>query len=178
MIQIEEDQMAINFNLFPRYLMPAQWQQDTIAVFDVPSIDTENRNIPSNQVLAEVRTGLERIGFEVESPECRIYLPVLYGLNGKVEKSFEADAHHKAEKAVLEVEAGRAVPNNAFLKDLFEACVMQDVDHLVVAVCNQYNPPSAKRPELHFQVVSTWMDTFFSSGRINLPLASVLVIGY
>lgn len=28
--------------------------------------------------------------------------------------------------------------NNQFLKDLFQACMMQDVDYLVIAVRNEY----------------------------------------
>ena len=143
--------MALNFNLFPRYQKIAQWQKDTIAAFDLKSIDTDHGNNNSNEVLEIVTPGLEQIGYQVEQGGSRIHLPVLYGLNGKVEKYFEADAYCPDKKAVLEVEAGRAVPNNAFLKDLFEACVMQDVEHLVIAVCNSYKPPSAKTPQKHFQ---------------------------
>jgi hypothetical protein len=35
---------------------------------------------------------------------------------------------------VLEIEAGRAVDNNQFLKDLFEACVSEKVKYLAIAV--------------------------------------------
>ena len=170
--------MALNFNLFPRYQKIAQWQKDTIAAVDLKSIDTDHGNNKSNEVLEIVTPRLEQIGYKVEQGGSRIHLPVLYGLNGKVEKYFEADAYCPDKKAVLEVEAGRAVPNNAFLKDLFEACVMQDVEHLVIAVCNSYRPPSLKTPQKHFQTVSVWMDTFFSSKRVQLPLDSVLIIGY
>lgn len=47
-------------------------------------------------------------------------------LNGKLDKSFEADALHKELGFVLEVEAGRGVTNNQFLKDLFQACMMSN----------------------------------------------------
>ena len=53
------------------------------------------------------------------------------GLNGQPEKSFEADAFHRAWDC-FEVEAGRAVVNNQFLKDLFQAIVMHGVDYLVL----------------------------------------------
>jgi hypothetical protein len=48
----------------------------------------------------------------------KIHVPVLFGANGKVEKSFDADAYSPKAGFVLEVEAGRAVANNQFLKDL------------------------------------------------------------
>jgi hypothetical protein len=44
---------------------------------------------------------------------------MLFGLNGRLEKSFEADAYHEREGFVVKVEAGHAVANNQFLKDLF-----------------------------------------------------------
>ena len=39
---------------------------------------------------------------------------------------------------VLEVEAGRAFDNNQFLKDIFQACMMDDVVHLAISVRNSY----------------------------------------
>lgn len=39
---------------------------------------------------------------------------------------------------VIEVEAGRAVDNNQFLKDLFQACMMDGISFLVIAVRNYY----------------------------------------
>jgi hypothetical protein len=70
--------------------------------------------------------------------EHKIRVPVLFGLNGKLEKSFEADAYHEAEGFVVEVEAGRGVVNNQFLKDLFQACMMHNVSTLAIAVRNAY----------------------------------------
>ena len=170
--------MPVNFNLFPRYRAVDGWQQSTIKAFEVPSIDTSSGNMSSNAVLNSVAPGLEQAGYQVEKSKSEIKIPVLYGLNGAIEKYFEADAYHPEEKAVLEVEAGRAVPNNAVLKDLFEACVMQEVDHLVIAACNQYQPKSFPNPDPHFHKVSIWMETLFSSSRLRLPLRSVLIIGY
>ena len=54
----------------------------------------------------------------------KVRVPVLFGRNGKAAKTFEVDAYSQATRTVIEVEAGRAVVNNQFLKDLFEACVM------------------------------------------------------
>ena len=169
--------MPANFNLFPRFKVLEEWQRQTVAAFEVEAITTPG-GLTSNKVLAAARPGLESIGYTVEA-ETRIRVPVLFGINGKVEKSFEADAYHYELDVVLEVEAGRTVNNNAFLKDLFEACAMQTAQHLVIAVCNQYEPPSAKgNPQQTFQIVSGWMDTLFSSGRLEFPLQSIMIIGY
>lgn len=46
--------------------------------------------------------------------------------------------YHKETKTVVEVEAGRALTNYQFLKDLFEACMMNKAEFLVVAVRNSY----------------------------------------
>ena len=60
-------------------------------------------------------------------------MPVLYGLNGAPEKAFDADAYHEDEKIVIEIEAGRAWSNHQFLKDVLQACLMPDVEYLVLA---------------------------------------------
>lgn len=129
----------------------------------------------SNLVLSHIRPGLESLGFQVEkskSAEGKIKVPVLYGANGRIEKYFEADAYNQAEKIVVEVEAGRAVTNYQFLKDLFQACVMQDVDYAVIAVRQDY------RGGDDFSKVINFLDTLFASTRLKLPLAGVLIIGY
>jgi hypothetical protein len=75
--------------------------------------------------LAHVADGLGALGFRVEAGKKKaekIQVPVLFGASGKVEKSFDADVHHPKAGFVLEVEVGRAVANNQFLKDLFQAC--------------------------------------------------------
>ena len=43
---------------------------------------------------------------------------MLFGLNDQIDKSFNADAVSSDGKIVIEVEAGRAVDNNQFLKIL------------------------------------------------------------
>ena len=68
----------------------------------------------------------------------KIAIPGLFGIGGKVEKKFEADAYSSKNSTIIEVEAGRAVVNFQFLKDLFEAIMMQGVDYLVIAVRTIY----------------------------------------
>ena len=107
-----------------------------------------------------------------KTAEGKIKVPVLYGANGKVEKSFEADAYHPIQKTVVEVEAGRGVTNYQFLKDLFQACVMQDVDYAVIAIRQDY------RGSDDFSKVVTFIETIYASNRLILPLKGLLIIGY
>ena len=135
----------------------------------------ENVGQASNVVLAKVKLGLEGLGFLVESNKTsagKITVLVLYGANGRVDKAFEADAYHPQEKTVVEVEAGRGVTNYQFLKDLFQACVMQDVDYVVIAVRQDY------RGSPDFAKVITFIETIYASNRLTLPLKGLLIIGY
>ncbi|MEF2097315.1 hypothetical protein V3595_22100 [Bacillus sp. CFBP9009] len=101
-------------------------------------------------------------------------------------KSFRADAYHDKNKSVIEIEAGRGVLNNQFLKDLFQACMMQDVEYLTIAVLNEYrtknvNKKTAKvkiKKNYDFDEVYKFFDALYASDRIKLPLKGVLIIGY
>ena len=130
-------------------------------------------------MLGHVAGGLEGLGFRVEVGKRRdekVYVPVLYGNNGKVDKAFEADAHHIQGRFVVEIEAGRATINNQFLKDLFQACMMDEVEYLAIAVRNLYTAANMKNPD--FDRVVMFFDTLYASDRMQLPLKGILVIGY
>lgn len=77
---------------------------------------------------------------------------------------------------MVEVEAGRGVINNQFLKDLFQACMMDDVDYLAIAVRNKYIAAGIRNPD--FDRVVIFFDTLYASNRMVLPLKGVLVLGY
>lgn len=139
------------------------------------TIDSQNHKLSSNEVLLVLKKDLLDGGFKVEKGnkvEDKIKVPVLFGRDGQLEKSFQVDAFHEETGAVLEVEAGRAVTNYQFLKDLFEACMMHDVNYLVVAVRKTY------REKADFEKVITHFDTLYASGRLRLPLKGILIIGY
>jgi len=163
---------------FPKHSACSDFLRNVVSAFEdvgdeIASLD--NVGQVSNDALAKVRPGLEQLGFIVESSkktEGKIKVPVLYGANGKVEKSFEADAYHEAEKTVIEVEAGRGVTNYQFLKDLFQACVMQNVDYLVIAIRQDY------RGSDDYQKVISFIETIYASNRLILPLKGVLIVGY
>ena len=163
---------------FPKHSPCSDFLTRVIGCFEAVSIEIaslENVGQASNEVLAKVRRGLQDLGFAVETSktsEGKIKVPVLYGANGKIEKAFEADAYHVKEKTVVEVEAGRGVTNYQFLKDLFQACVMQDVDYAVIAIRQDY------RGSDDYSKVVTFIETIYASNRLILPLKGLLIIGY
>ncbi len=150
--------------------------REVVRAFETaPGIDSTSQSDPSNKILAAVAPILTSLGFRVETGKTReqkVHVPVLFGLNGRTAKSFDADAHHTAEGFVVEVEAGRGVVNNQFLKDLFQACMMHDVFYLAIAVRNTYK--GAK----DFENVCKFFDTLYASNRLQLPLRGLLIIGY
>ncbi len=168
----------INWVYFPKSSPPPKFGLSIVALFEEIDqiIDSaESPSQPSNTVMAKLRPGLEKLGFRVErgkSAEEKIVVPVLFGRKGKILKCFNADAHAANEGWVLEVEAGRAVANNQFLKDIFQACMMHNVLHLAVAVRNTY------RGSDDFAKVESFLETLYVSGRLQLPLKGILLIGY
>ncbi|KIG02194.1 hypothetical protein AWB72_00586 [Caballeronia concitans] len=173
--------MMVNWAYFPRSDKATPLATDVVQAFkDVHSlISSDLHALPSNGVLAHVAAHLQEMGFAVEAGKKhidKIRVPVLYGNNGRIAKAFEADAYHAEQKFVVEVEAGRAVANNQFLKDLFQACMMDDVDYLAIAVRNVYVAAGVTNPD--FERVVTFFDTLFASNRMRLPLKGILIVGY
>lgn len=168
---------SIVWQLYPKNVTCNKNLLNIIKVFEDHQIefDSNKYQLASNDVLAIVTNDLENLGYKVEKSKLKnekITVPVLYGRNEKLEKWFDADAYSCDEKTVVEVEAGRAVTNYQFLKDLFEASVMNNVDYCVIAVIKIY------RQSLDFEKVIQFMDTLYSSNKLVLPLKGVLIIGY
>ena len=175
----------INYQFFPRSHGVTSEIKGIINCFKQiePQLEEENVQRTSNEVLALVRPHLEGIGFAVESgkgKEEKIDVPVLFGENNEVDKSFFADALSADGKIVIEVEAGRAVRNNQFLKDIFQACMMFEVEYLVIAVLNEYKFNSGGRQTVghDYQEIKTFLETLYVSNRLRLPLKGILLIGY
>jgi len=138
-------------------------------------IDSSTNNLNSNQVLSVLRPHLLQIGFKVEAgkrEDEKIKVPVLFGLDNRVDKYFNADAVSPDGQIVLEVEAGRAVENYQFLKDIFQACMMYGVEYLVLAVRNTY------RGHDDFKQIYSFLETLYISSRLTLPIKGILLIGY
>ncbi|MBP9042829.1 MAG: hypothetical protein KBG49_05005 [Spirochaetes bacterium] len=148
---------------------------DDVFIKNQNSIDSSINQYSSNEILEILRTSFESLGYLIEkdkTSEGKIKVPVLFGLNGSYDKSFDADGYHKELKTVVEVEAGRGVTNYQFLKDLFQACVMHDVDYLIIAIRNIY------RDSQDFNKVISFFDTIYASSRLKLPLKGILIVGY
>lgn len=133
----------LNYQLFPRSVALTIDLEAIIDWFnkEYSNISSENNELKSNNVLKLLRPHLEKLGYAVEkgkSDSEKINVPVLFGRNNNIDKCFFADALSKDGKIVIEIEAGRATENNQFLKDIFQASMMYNVEYLVLAVRNVY----------------------------------------
>jgi hypothetical protein len=168
----------IQWQTFPKSASTIPKIVEAVQVFDSNLLEIDSKThdaFTSNEVLGVIRLDLEAIGFKVETDKSsagKIKIPVLFGLNGRPEKTFDADAFHAEHGIVMEVEAGRAVANYQFLKDLFQACMMQDAKYLVIAVRNTY------RGNSDFDSVKNFFETLYASSRLQLPLTAITIIGY
>ena len=167
----------INWKFFPKSKIIPNHLLNVLGVFEEKEsiITSDSFSHGSNEVLEKIREGLESKEYLIEKSKKsidKIKVPVLFGPNGKLEKYFDADGYNENTKTVIEVEAGRAVTNYQFLKDLFQACMMYEVDYLIIAVRKDY------RGNPDFQNVITFLDTLYASGRLQLPLQGILIIGY
>ena len=176
---------SLNYQFFPRSRGVSKDIKNVITCFEevYHEIDTDTHQLKSNEVLKKITQGLIKLGFSVETgkgKDDKIAVPVLFGLNNITDKSFYADALSSDGRIVIEVEAGRAVRNNQFLKDIFQACMMYEVEFLVIAVCNKYKFRSGgKEVEARdFDEVRIFLETLYVSNRLQLPLKGILLIGY
>lgn len=174
----------IHHQFFPRSHGMTNEMRDIIDCFK--KVDAEkdtNAKLKSNDMLALLRPRLEQLGFQVETGKAKheqIYVPVLFSEDDQVDKFFAADALSKDRNIVIEVEAGRAVRNNQFLKDIFQACMMFEVEYLVIAVLNEYtfNSSGKQVTGYDYKEVKTFLETLYISNRLQLPLKGILLIGY
>jgi hypothetical protein len=169
---------VIDWIWFPKSSKPSDTARGIVGAFEAveSEITSDSKQLPSNQVLSKIAKKLvDDLQFRVESgkkKDQKIAVPVLYGRLGKPEKSFNADAYHEGEGFVLEVEAGRATFNNQFLKDLFEACMMDGVKYLCIAVRRKYKGRN------DFEEVAKHLEALYASNRLKLPLEGILIVGY
>lgn len=167
----------IQYQFFPKNSRTPDSLRNIVNIFfdKEGKITSAENQLKSDEVLGILSKDIESLGYLVEKSkklEDKIRVPVLFGRNDLLEKYFEVDCYNPNEKIVIEIEAGRAVANYQFLKDLFQASVMHNVDYLVIAVRNVYN----ERKD--FEIVVNFLDTLYVSDRLRLPLKGILIIGY
>lgn len=177
---------AIRFTSYPRTEPPPAFVVEVIKIFQAvePSIGTEHlsKGLTSDRVLQISRPGLESLGFSVESGKEKtekIERPVFYGENGVPALRYQIDAYQPEWRCGLEVEAGRGWMGNAVYRDLVQALVMVQVDHLILAVANSYKYKSGGRQAVSsdYKNACAVADALYGHSRMTLPYA-LTVIGY
>ena len=167
----------LQYQLFPRSFGITSEVEAVIKWFhnNYEKIKSPENNLNSDDVLKAISADLKHLNFKVEqskAKEDKIKVPVLFSLNNRIDKFFDADAVSADGKIVLEVEAGRAYVNNQFLKDVFQACMMPSVDYLILAVRNDY------RGNDDFSKIFRFCETLYINGGLQLPLKGIVLIGY
>ena len=167
----------LQYQLFPRSFGINAEVEAVINCFqkNYDAIKSPENNLNSDGVLKTISDDLKQLGFRVEESKAKddkIKVPVLFSLNNRIDKYFDADAVSADGKIVLEVEAGRAYVNNQFLKDVFQASMMYGVDYLMLAVRNDY------RGNDDFSKIFQFFETLYINGRLQLPLKGIVLIGY
>ena len=165
------------YQFFPRSNGVTEEIKKVVNCFEIvkDKIDSTCYNLQSNEVLEVLRPHLENINFTVETGKKsneKIPVPVLFGINNTIDRQFFADALSWDGRIVIEIEAGQAIDNNKYLKCIFQACLMFDVEYLVLAIRRVY------RRKSDYQKVYSFLETLYISNRLKLPLKGILLIGY
>lgn len=104
---------SLRYQLFPRSVGITEELRAVVECFETShnEISSHKNTLNSDGALRFLRPRFESLGFTVETGKTKgkkIPVPVLFGLNHHIDKSFDADALSKDGKIVIEVEAGRA----------------------------------------------------------------------
>ena len=167
---------------FPKTNKIPGFLRKTVSVFenqkkeiDSTKNDTNDLRLSSNEVLKKLENQLEELGYKVEKSKKKmdkIRITVLYGDKEREELAFEADAYSEKFKTVIEIEAGRAFTNYQFLKDIFEASMMQETEYLVLGVRKIYNKHK------DYEKIKTFIEAIYLTNKIKLDLKGILLVGY
>ncbi|MCY3802619.1 MAG: hypothetical protein OXG46_13715 [Chloroflexi bacterium] len=178
--------MVIRFSTFPRTQTPPTFVPDLIERFGrhEQEIGTshQEKGLTSDALLAVLRPDLVQLGFEVEASkrtEDKIMRPVFFGENARPELQYQIDAWHPKWLAGLEIEAGRAWMGNAVYRDLIQALVMVDMEHLILAVPQLYRYKASGRPtsSRDYENTVAVAQALYAHSRVEMPF-SLCVIGY
>lgn len=169
------------FRSFPSTQPPPEIVPPVVEVFDrhraaiAPA--AEGNRFGSDKVLAALREDLVELGFDVEQSKRKrgkLHRPVFFGEGGQPSLQYEVDAFHPRERCGLEIEAGRGMAGNAFYRDMVQAMVMVDVEHLIIALLNNYRGGSGTKD--YAKAVSI-AESVYAHDRVKLPFG-LTVIGY
>jgi hypothetical protein len=149
-----------------------------------PAIDSRSiQGLKSDGVLAQVRPGLEALGYQVEAGKekrHRIVRPVLFGDQGRPRVNYEVDAVLDSEGVLLEVEAGRAMMGNAVYRDLVRTSLIVGASYLALCVMSEYKYNAGRKVQTSrdFDLAGDQLDAVYASGRLAFPFEGVLLVGY
>lgn len=177
---------GFRFTTFPHTEPPPDFIPKITAVFqaNAAEISTEKlaKGLTSDQVLAKLCPELLELGFDVEQGKRKadkIERPVFFGENGVPTLQYQIDAYHSHWRCGLEVEAGRAWMGNAVYRDLIQALIMVQVDHLVLAVPLAYRYRSGGRKTISrdYENTVSVATALFGHTRVRMPYG-LTVVGY
>ena len=178
--------MGIRFTTFPRTQVPPHFISKVVEIFDKHGkhigTSATKKGLTSNETLKVLRNDLIELGFDVEAGKRKndkIRRPVFFGENAQPDLQYEIDAWHPEWKAGLEIEAGRAWMGNAIYRDLVQALVMVETDHLLLAVQNAYHYSASNRSmtSRDYRHTVSVAQALYGHSRIRMPY-SLCVIGY
>lgn len=176
----------IRFATYPRTEVPPPFVKDLVGVFRSHEAKISTIALPkgltSDQVLAVVAGDLAELGFAVETGKSaaqRVERPVFFGEDGVAELNYQIDGFHSDWRCGIEIEAGRAFTSNAIYRDLVQASLMVDLDHLCLAVPLAYKFQSSGRPSVShdYENAKAIAGAMYSHSRIKMPYR-LLVVGY
>lgn len=157
---------------------------DILGVFEKynDKIDSAQNKHRSDKVLSYLQAELQGLEYQVETSKKkvgRIEIPIHDG-DGRLVRHINPDARHLGYRTIIEVEAGRAVDNNQYLKDLVWAATIPEVDYLALAVRKFYskNDKKSNRQTTQRDYEKIAADLSAISHHLQLPLKGVLLIGY
>ncbi len=143
---------------------------------------TLDKGLSSDRVMAILRTDLEALGFKLEADKTasgKLKRPVFFGEDGRPSRQYEIDGYHPEWRCGIEIEAGRAWMGNAVYRDLIQALVMVELEHLILAVPLGYRYLNSGKSVISrdYENTTSVADALYSHTRIKMPYRLTL-IGY
>lgn len=167
---------------FPSHQPAPGWAQQFLQVVAAaqPNIDSETHDrVTSDEVLANLRPGLEKLGFVVEASKRRdekIRRPVLFGEEGAERVAYEVDAVHDELGVLVEIEAGRGAMSNAVYRDLIRSSLIVGARYFVLGVMRSYRYAGGSTQS--YRDAKDLLEAVHSSGRLVFPFEGILLFGY
>lgn len=170
---------------YPLNSRPPEWVGEVVNVVNRAELQIStvaaHTGLSSDEVLAQLRPGLEALGFDVERgkrADQKVRRSVLFGENGKARVSYEVDAFHDHLGIAMEVEAGRGAQSNGDYRNIVRTSLILDARFMVLlqALAYRSNPHAAAIAG--YANTRDQLDAIYASRRLVLPFEGVLLVGY